>query len=449
MIFYGGEVMKLMAEKVLSPFFLGGWNISKDEEFDVEFVEAQQFLRSERLDLISKLLYIDCREKGKQDEFIEDLYGEFIKAFSSGTYIEPGTESKNSLEKYFESFNDLIDNIKENGFQVEKSVVPVGENGSILDGSHRTAIAIYFGLKLPIIRIPKISKNYNYLYFRDKGMEEKYLDYSVMKYIEMSKHCYVACLWPRARGRNKINEAEQLLYKSTNIVYEKKVKFNYNGIRQFMIHIYGHQPWAGTLENNYSGIPLKAKSCYRIGSYTKIFILDGSTLEEIIKVKSKIRDIFKVENHSVHITDTKQEAVEASRILLNENSIDFLNYGNITKPYELVKYILNNADKHNKELLSPTVVKTMYELKKDNLNITQDNCWIYRDEEIDVKEYGYVYDILFSSLENCDLTHSEKCRLFFTKIKKGLLIDIITRLEIGNHIRHIGGKILRKLKVIR
>ena len=438
--------MKIKADKALSPFFLEGWSISKDTWFDIEYVDARQFLKPERIDLVSKLMYIDCRERNVDNTYAKKIYSEYIKAFSLGTYTEPGNENKNSLEKYFYSFDKLIDSIHHDGLLADKSVVPVGENNSILDGSHRTAIAIYYGMKLPIIRIHNIEKNYNYEFFKDRGMDEVYLEQTVMKYIEFSEQCYVACLWPRGKGNQERQKAEELLRREASIVYKKEIRFNYNGITQLMVHIYGNQKWAGNLENGFAGIYNKSKECYDYRNSTVIYILQGCDLQKIIKLKEQIRGIFGVENHSIHITDTKQEAIDASKMLLNHNSVELMNYGDIIKPTKIIKKILDEYDNQSCKIISQDVTKILFGILNES---EEHSIWNNSENFFDPYKYGYVYGIKFLGLENCELTVYEKMKYFIKKIRYGAIANCIKRINIKRRIRHLGGVILRKIKIIR
>ena len=151
--------MTIVAKDALSSFFLEGWNLDKNQVFEIKKYRAKEFLRAERIDLVCKLYYIDCREKKENLEFARQLYTEHIKAFSEGSFTEPGSEEKNTIQKYLDTFDQLIDNIKNDGFNQDISVIPISSDGSILDGSHRTAIAIYYDLYLPVIEIPNVKKN--------------------------------------------------------------------------------------------------------------------------------------------------------------------------------------------------------------------------------------------------------------------------------------------------
>jgi hypothetical protein len=53
-------------------------------------------------------------------------------------------------------------------------------------------------------------------------------------------------------------------------------------------------------------------------------------LAAVQEIKKKVREFYGIGNHSIHITDTKDEAIEIANILFSDNSIHFLNN---SKPY--------------------------------------------------------------------------------------------------------------------
>lgn len=332
--------MKEKAKNLLSDYFLDVWNIDPSNEFEITYVDAKQFLRPERMDLICKLVYIDSKIKNRNLDYARELYTEHIRAFSNGTFKEPGNKNKNSIEKYFEVFDSLIESCQKLPLSAQKSVVPVGADGNILDGSHRTAIAIYFNLPLPIIKIPDRIDNYNYSFFKRRGMKEEYLDYIAYNYLLWKDNVYIACIWPIADESNKKAISEKYICETADIFYKKEIHFNYNGLHNLMVHTYGNQEWAGNALNAFSGIPNKVNECYKERKNTTIYILSGSDLESLVGLKTKIRDLYKISNHSIHITDTKEEAVYLGRVALNKNSIDLMNYGNPFAFSEFIKKLL-------------------------------------------------------------------------------------------------------------
>lgn len=441
--------MRIRIGDYFSDFFIKGWNLDIDKELEVEYVDAGQFLKSQRIDLVCKLFYIECREKHQNEDFAKELYKAHIKAFSFGSFTEPGSEEKNTIEKYFATFNALIDNVKTHGLDAKESVVPIGDNNSILDGSHRTAIAIYYKLELPIVKIDGINKIYDYEFFQGRGLDNCYLDYMAYLYVLYHEHSYIACLWPRADLRNKIKRTEQLIEQVAGIVYKKRIKFNYHGLQQLMIHIYGNQEWAGSIEDDFKGIPFKAQKCYRNMSFTTVYVLSGCNLDKMVDLKSRIREIFEIENHSIHITDTKKEAIEAAQVLLFKESVYLLNYGNIMRDKSLIMEIMKQHVKNNidERWLNTDSIKTLYGLcdykqKKE--------CYsIHSSIGAGFINYGYIFGERFTSLKEDELTFRDKVLLRFNKLKYGAVVDMISNLQIKNRIRHIGGVILRRIRVIR
>lgn len=319
------------AKDLLSDYHINGWNVDPEDVFEIEYVNAKQFLCPERLDLICKLVYIDCKVKNKNLRFAKELYTEHIRAFSNGSFSEPGDDNKNSIEQYLKTFDALIDSLPKNGIAHTKSVVGVSEDGVILDGSHRTAVAIYFDIPLPIIRVPKKCYVYDYEFFYARGLQKKYLDYITYQYIQFADDVFVACLWPLADDQSKKQLAEQLMLDCAKIFYKKDIRLTYHGLNQFMIHTYGlgrpNDSWAGSEDDGFKGIVEKARACYKETGITTVYVLSHSTLEKMMDLKQKIRDVYGVRNHSVHITDTKQEAIYLGQVAFNNNSIDLLNNG--------------------------------------------------------------------------------------------------------------------------
>ena len=196
------------------------------------------------------------------------------------------------MDKYFEAFDNLIENTRLNGLKADQSVVPVGANHSILDGSHRTAVAIYYKYPLPVVRIEGVSKRYDYEFFQNRKLKKCYLDLMAYLYILFAEHCYVACLWPRADRQKKIAKAEALIKETAGIVYRKRIRLNYHELKLLMIQVYGSQKWEGSAEDKFERISFKAKACYRTAAFTTVYILSVGELKEMVDLKTRIRDVF-------------------------------------------------------------------------------------------------------------------------------------------------------------
>ena len=54
-------------------------------------------------------------------------------------------------------------------------------------------------------------------------------------------------------------------------------------------------------------------------------LVDAKNIDTVKEMKNKIRALFNVGNHSVHINDTHRETVRICKTVFNDNSIHFLN----------------------------------------------------------------------------------------------------------------------------
>ncbi len=337
-------IQTVKASTCISKYFLDAWGIDAEALLETETISPKALLNVNRFDLACKLYYIDCLETGTEIEFAKSLYQAHLEAFSDGTFIEPGLSTKNSVQDYFDTFHRLIADIRNDGFDSSQSIVPVGENGVILDGAHRVAIAIYYDIPLTVVYIPGQTCNYDYAYFREKGLPEKYLDHMAYQYIRFSDCVYAACFWPAAYDAAKLARAEELIRTAADVVYQKDVQLNYHGIEQLMISFYRHMEWTGTIDNGFSGVAVKAKECYRNNAPTTVYVISGAPIEQILELKQRIRDIYSIGNSSVHITDTLAEAIETGKILLHQNSIDFMNYGDPFRDIDFTKAFVRKAE---------------------------------------------------------------------------------------------------------
>ena len=301
----------------LSPWFCKVNGIEKNTAFTIEYIEPQELLCPERLDLVVKYNYVEAYVKKKDMTYIKKIYKSLIEAFSEGRFVEPGQErKKRKIEDYYRVFNHLIDSIKIRGLKEEISAVPINENNIICNGSHRVAIALYFGYKVPCIRIHGINMLADYKFFETRLMPDKYLDYMVMQYSLLKKNTYAACIWPRGRkqliNNNLLRRAINEITQNRKLIAVKEADLSYRKLDQFIKMTYYPAPWLGKKELGFPGSKNKTDACYEKHEKLTLIIFEGDSLENIIQTKLKIRNYCNVGNHSIHISDNGKET---SRII--------------------------------------------------------------------------------------------------------------------------------------
>lgn len=299
---------------------------------------ARDLITPERFDLMAKYAYAEYLLEGRESAFAEELYTKHIEAFSGGSFKEPGNESKNSAEAYRKMFRELIDSIKTSGYD-SRYPVPVGTHRIIGDGAHRVAASAYLEREVAA-EFDANEPNYNYEFFRSMYLDERYLDYIALKYVESSGHdVHVLCLWPAAfKDPEGVSKALQCISESA-VVFRKTVHLSYNGMKNLMIQLYESFEWIGSPEDGFKGVYGKLDPCYEKNGTIEVFVIECS--DEAIRVlKERVRECFTLMNHSCHSSDTRQDALDMARILLNDHSIQLLNSGDLSYDRKLIRKLL-------------------------------------------------------------------------------------------------------------
>lgn len=448
-----------------------------DDDIEIEYVDARQFLTSERIDLVCKMYYIECREKNRDLKFARELYAANIRAITGGQFKEEWNPVKNGLDKYFEIFDKLIDDIKANGFDPQKSVIPVSEDCNILDGAHRTAIAAYFGIPLPIIRLKVKGWGNNYRSFLNDSpntMPESYVDFMAYQYMKYKEPCYVAFVWPISYIDPNYEIALKLIEQNSNIVYKKTIQMNYSGFTQLVMHNYMDTKWAKGLENRLPNIYEVVDERYAPNAPITVMVLDGKSLKEIVQLKQTVRTVLHEGFGKIHITDTQWEALRMAKMILNPNSIAFLNQANffrydsfIDEFFEFRKTVLENH-LEDEVCLDTGDVLGVYGLREtrdiDYVSRNNEDINALREydrhtqeyynnflDEIDCKEiienwfhHFYCFDIMFASIESV-----KKFKAFRNEPKDQKDIALIQAMQTGSPYRYVEPEKPKKVRFLR
>ena len=318
------ELGQLKLDQILGEYFCRQNKININAYYKIEEIDAKELLVPERLDLIAKLKYIEFREQNCDLNYIKELYRAHIEAFSNGSFTEPGNDSKNTIYKYFNVFNNLIDTIKHSGLDHKISVIPVGKNNVILDGAHRVAIAAYFNLKVPIIRFENLYANYGVEFFQSRLLKQKYIDYLMTEYCKLKDNLYMLCIWPDL-------DENRLIINSNNewkIIYRNKMEICYMELQNLITRIDPNLEWKD--EHNTSE------------NYLTIYLLECNSFSKVLELKANFQATHI--NHFIHITTHPKETIDLANILLN--SADQGNPNNYMDLQSWIKRKIRNI-KHN------------------------------------------------------------------------------------------------------
>jgi hypothetical protein len=283
------------------------------------FSARELFLKSKRFDLIVKQEY--ARNFDRRDtSFFCDLYLSHIRAFNN--FFELSTPMKRTPEDYLQAFEQTLRSLKERGFVPSLGMIPIDEHFQLQDGAHRTAICALLEGQLVAARVPapKI-RDYDYRFFRRRGMPERYLDYAALQYVRANPKARVVTLHA-VNSRDKDPEVETILNRHGTVFYKKTCQLDLNGYVNLKKLTYAGEKWIGTPLNGYRGARRHADSSF--GPHTlRAYVFVCDTAEMAIAAKGEIRQLVGsvTRKHTVHITDTSEEAIRLAEALLNDQSL--------------------------------------------------------------------------------------------------------------------------------
>ena len=432
------------------------------KNYKIRTIRANSLLTYNRFDISFKLSYLELLNKNPS--YSKELYRDHIRAFTLGKFKEPGNKNKNNLEKFYLDFNKTFNSIKKNNFDKNKSLVPVTESGFILNGSHRVASAIFLDKSVNTVSINYPKPNYNYKFFKDRNVSEKLIDTAVKTFIKHSENTYIAFVWPSAIGNEK--KLQKILQK---IVYKKTIYLSLNGAHNLMSELYEGEKWLGNIENNFNGAFLKAIKCFNSKSPLKVYAFQAKNLQSVINIKKEIRELFNIGKHSIHITDTKNEAIKVSKFIFNNNSIHFLNNG---YPLKFLSKIidLKSIKKKGHIVFNEQMTLFLYGIKNYDVNIDKldsdfnkytisiheelynpDNYFYFKDYKflslnkvlklIEEGSSNYELDLIkdlrkLTTKQNSNKSFSQKIRYLKT-IMRQFIVDIISKFGLSKHVKKI------------
>lgn len=306
-------------------------NKSDKNDYEIYEIEARKLFCPERFDFYAKYLFVDHYAKGLDLSYAEDVYKRHIQAITGFTFSEKDHADKNSYEDFVAVFKKLIIHFKDGEFDKTKSLITLSKDGIPMDGAHRIVSSAYFNKKVWVIRMNKLETGPvpNFDFFKNNLLLEKYLDAMALEYCNIHKNnLFISCLWPVAHDTKLRQKADELIRQKVNVVCKKELKLSYNGLKNLMIQIYFKFDWLGT---DFRGIFQKLEPCYKKNQSTIFYLFESNSLDFVVEMKKEIRDIFKIDTNSIHITDYYRETKQIANLIFNQNSVNHLNKSNPTK----------------------------------------------------------------------------------------------------------------------
>lgn len=284
-------------------------------------IDAERLFQPQRFDLAAKVIYARDRLAGGTGDWPRRLYLAHVQAFNGGR--EGDGAGKEGAAAFLAAFDAVIDSVRDGGFDPDVSLVPVGGNGLLIDGAHRVAAAVACSQPVSCVLFDWESKAYDWEFFAARGLPTPCLDAMAVEFCRQREDAFIAILFPAAARRAA--DARAILAGHGRIFYEKEIPLNERGTIALTRQVYRDEPWLGTWSDRFAGARGKAQGCFPGTGPVRVIAFQADDLAAVRRAKTEIRQLCRVENHSVHINDNHAEAVRLARLFFNDNSIHFLN----------------------------------------------------------------------------------------------------------------------------
>lgn len=267
---------------------------------DYKFCKSpRDLLTFNRLDVGFKLFYL--RFKNIQPELARSVYIKHIDALTLGTFCEPGSSSKKSASDFISEFDKIYESLRDDGFNEDVSRVPI-INGSIANGAHRLAAAIYLDIPIVTEDVSGEPHIYDYKFFRDRSVPDVFIKLAVSEVLSYSERYRAAILWPKSIGFHS-----DICRSFVNVLYSCEQVLDFNELANLIFDIYDGDDWIGSPGLVSSGAYTKALSCYQENSILRMLVFESESLDHTISIKNKIRSTVGVGKAAIHTSDTAIE----------------------------------------------------------------------------------------------------------------------------------------------
>ncbi|MHB8057203.1 MAG: FkbM family methyltransferase [Desulfuromonadaceae bacterium] len=310
----------------LNPHLLTLGTLPLDKPIRRVSTNPKDLLTCARFDIIPKFTYAEYREFGIDSPWGRGLYEAHLLAFNGCQ--EGDGSGKTGIGAFIASYETLLDSVRSAGFDPSRSLVPVDQNGVVIDGAHRVAACLLYSRPVDVLEFELQTNKYNYEYFLNKGLDVDYCDAIALEYCRLNPRAHIVSVFPSAVGREL--EIREILERNGEIFYARQVQLSRLGSVNLVRQMYDGEHWVGSFANRFEGAQNKAAECFRTDGPVRVYVFTSDDFEKVKAAKQQIRDLFDISNHSVHINDTHAEAVRLGQLLFNANSIHFLNNAQLT-----------------------------------------------------------------------------------------------------------------------
>ncbi|XP_053394324.1 uncharacterized protein LOC123524936 [Mercenaria mercenaria] len=310
------------------------------------------YLHSDRFDLIVKMVYAYYYVlENRVPLVIQAAYIEHLRVwnhFKEGCNLRKtwydakiACTAKHNSSDFLASFHNTIETIKKYGFNSSMSRIPVDRDGFLNNGAHRTSASVILSKNATFEHHTfKQHSGWGYKHFKSLGMSVKSFNVVMLEWMKiqmklpyLNTFTFIVSVFSNNRKKDMAMRkiVKEMCSKDNGILYEITINISKQGARQLISHMYGEQSW---LEAKIQQMQSKFNSTYNV---LFLFVYAKGT-GDLVQCKHAIRKLYndKVFKSTAHIPDNPEENLILSEMILNPNSLHFMNHAKNVSDCKLI-----------------------------------------------------------------------------------------------------------------
>jgi|GEM_PF-7113554 hypothetical protein len=166
--------------------------------------------------------------------------------------------------------------------------------------------------------VKKYGRSVSFEELQQEGIDPDYLDAMAVEYCKKYPDAYIAIIWPTLDATYE-KMVYDILSKECLVAYQKTFTLKGHAPKALMQSIPEKVPHISFDFHCYFS---REKSSYAM----RCFVIRAPTHATTVRAKRTLRDIVKLDPYCMHISDTHDQVLDLAYMLLNNNSLHFLNF---------------------------------------------------------------------------------------------------------------------------
>ena len=283
----------------------------------------RELLRPHRLDIAAKSMFARAYIERNTSVWPEEVYREHLRVWNNFYEKKP---EKNGYNHFKDAFIDIIDATLSGEFKGHKSPVSIDRYGRFENGAHRLSVALLLDKFINTYDERVMTAgDWDYNFFNywsnetdGSKLNEKYTDAMTIEYLRLApSQMYAIVVFPSAGQHRDI--ADKRIREFGHVLNVKEIEKDKVDSTNVIRQLYAGEWWND--DEHKDDVDNKARCCFKGKGTLKVYIVRSPHIEESRRaLKEELRELWKVDKHSIHISDTEEEVYRIATMFFHQNT---------------------------------------------------------------------------------------------------------------------------------